>query len=381
MTGPSIATPSPCPGGTSAEERGTSAGEQGSSASLSGSLCSRDDSEAGAATGSTSSASINANRSEARSSRLPFSVVTPFPKSSRLQSMRKNPADTLADVTLIADGTEVRAHRSVLCTYDFFRHALGPGASFSEAQSGVFRMQDMSSEALNAVVDFVYDCAPLSWCPVSVLLEVWSFAHMGLCEDITQATREALLDKMGKMPRDAVIDVLRVATLLGDEAMVLECSRVFFSKKERKQSLVAMRAVLAPVLKELDIDEMKSLGSYIETDKGVDAEGVWTMICLEWVMVDVAEREKHGCEVLGRVVIDSLSGRMLTELGEHALELRRASGSRIMSSIEETIHEAVFKKMRKLDSEIEMVGRSDVGRLADLMHFDERKPRSRCSIM
>lgn len=371
MTGPSITTPSPRPRGTSGEEQGTSA-------SPTGSFCSRDDSESGAATGSTSSASINASRSAARP---PSSVVTPSSKSSRLQSMRKNPADTLADVTLIADGTEVRAHRSVLCTYDFFRHALGPGASFSETQSGVFRMQNMSSEALNAVVDFVYDCAPLSWCPVSVLLEVWSFSHMGLCEDITHATREALLDKMGKMPRDEVIDVLRVATLLGDETMVLECSRVFFSKKERKLSLDSMRAVLAPVLKELDIDEMKSLGSYIETDKGVDAEGVWTMVCLEWVMVDVAEREKHGCEVLGRVVIDSLSGRMLTDLGEHALKLRRASGSRILSSIEETIHEAVFRKMRKLDSEIEMVGRSDVGRVADLMHFDERKPRSRCTIM
>jgi BTB/POZ domain len=314
-------------------------------------------------------------------------AASPASGSRRLQAMQADPFGTLADVTLESSAGErrIRCHRSVLCTYEYFQKAFGVDASFQETERKVLRFEGVSGPALDALVDFMYDRDTLGDCDMSVALEVWRVAHVHFFLDLVGRARSALVAKLEEMfalpsgtpstERIAiVVEALQEATLLNDDELVVVCSRLFFTKRDRLQT-----ADMAELLQQMSLEEMKALQSYPVVVPGFEAE--WTLVALHWLYLNPDARGGFGSDLMQDICLDSVSGSALATLAESATAFRRGGSTSVFSAVDDAIMRGLQQKMRKLESELEAISHCpEAVRAADLVRRDERDKRNRCNV-
>ncbi len=63
---------------------------------------------------------------------------------------------TFTDVVLQVDGCEFPCHRAMLCASSNFFHAMF-NSSFQESRQSVVKLQDISSTAMDSLLDFMYE--------------------------------------------------------------------------------------------------------------------------------------------------------------------------------------------------------------------------------
>lgn len=316
--------------------------------------------------------------------------ASPSRSCGRLQAMMDDPLGTFADVTLESAAGErrIRCHRSVLCTYEYFRNAFGPEASFLEAERKVLRFEDISGDALDALVDYMYERDNIAEAEISVALELWRMAHVHFFADLKGPARCAVVEGLerlfegqrrttdlgGTEGLSFVVETLREATVIGDAELIAACSRLFFTKCGRWQ--IAEKAQL---LLPLTVEEIKALQSYPAVSPGL--EGEWTLIALHWVHHDRDARQSYAGALMQELTLDSLSGTALAALGERAAALREGGGCEVLNPIDDSILRSLVKKMRKLEAELEAISHCpEAVRAADLVRRDERDKRNRCVI-
>lgn len=311
--------------------------------------------------------------------------------SKRLQSMRENPLETLADVTLesASGACRIRCHRSVLCTYEYFRKAFGVESSFREADEKVLRFEDISSKALPLLVDYIYDRGDIACAEMSVALELWRLARIHFFGDLERDARttvisglEALLCEEDQGDAHVVeegsavlVDVLQEANCLGDAELVEACSRQFFTNYGRWKM-----SDMAKLLYPLAAEDMAAMQLFPAKKPGFEEE--WATLVLEWVHHDLPSRNVYVADLMGDLALDNLSGSALSSLSERSSAFREARGSAEMTRIDDMILRSLAKKMRKLEVELDSISHCpEVGRASDLVRRDERDKRNRCTIV
>jgi hypothetical protein len=89
--------------------------------------------------------------------------------SKRLEALRADPEGTGADACLRAGSSSRLVHSVLFLPYPFFRACLGERAAFAEAKRKEVVFDDLSWDALQYLIDFVYDLQIPSDMPSDIL--------------------------------------------------------------------------------------------------------------------------------------------------------------------------------------------------------------------
>jgi hypothetical protein len=117
-------------------------------------------------------------------------------RSPRLEGLRSNPDGTKADAVLKAGGVEKRVHTALLLPYAYFEACLGEKAVFSEAKKREVTFDDLQSQSLPYLVDFIYEVDLPHGIPLQILIELWVFATVHAMEDLVVHAETLLLARI-----------------------------------------------------------------------------------------------------------------------------------------------------------------------------------------
>jgi hypothetical protein len=117
-------------------------------------------------------------------------------RSPRLERLRSNPDGTKADAVLKAGGVGRLVHTALLLPYAYFEACLGEKAVFSEAKKREVTFDDLQSQALPYLVDFIYEVDLPHDIPLQLVMELWVFATVHGMEDLVVSTETLLLARI-----------------------------------------------------------------------------------------------------------------------------------------------------------------------------------------
>jgi hypothetical protein len=249
--------------------------------------------------------------------------------SLRLDAMRADPQGTCADVELHTGGVVIRAHRSVLTTYEFFRNLFGRGSAFSEAATGRVEFEDVSPEALQMVVEYIYECPLDPTAGLPVLDEVWSFAAVHVMDDLVASVRDLLLEIATP---DCILHLLRHAVQLQD-AIAIETASKLVAQWLDKHDFYSD-------INDCGYDELMALKQWCPERKRPQ----WSSLVVAWMAQDPTERHIDAEMLLDSVDFASMSS-------EHLVMLNKAVGRQPESPIqrlERKLRDALLSRMENI---------------------------------
>lgn len=221
--------------------------------------------------------------------------------SLRLQAMRANPDETCADVELHAGSTVVRAHRSVLSTYEYFRNMLGTGSAFSEARTGRVDFPDISGTALHVIVDYVYEVEMKFDIDLETLREIYDFAALHCMDDLKISARDILLRHA--TPK-SILETLRQAVQLDDDVATKAASRFVFDTAGAYDFSVEIG----------DCSEHELEALRLEVSE--QSHAVWASLVMAWMAVDPIGRHEKANELIECVDFSRLTAAEVVKLSK-----------------------------------------------------------------
>jgi hypothetical protein len=139
-------------------------------------------------------------------------------------------------------------------------------------------------------------------------------------------------------------------------------------KRDRPRTPTDLAASLEP----LSVDEVNVPARFTVTE--------WALLALHRARSAPDERREQCDRFTGGTHLETLSGSVLTKLGETAMALRQ--GGAMSTRLEDQICARVLNEMRKLEAAVEPVRHSpEAGRVADLTRRDERDARGQWAVM
>jgi BTB/POZ domain len=217
--------------------------------------------------------------------------------------MLADPEGTCADAELHSGGTIIRAHKSVLTTYEFFRNLFGSHATFAESETGRVDFEDVSPSALRMIVDYIYDCPLERSTDLAILHEVWAFAALHLMDDLVKSAHTLLLDLANP---DSILLILRHAVQLQDSEAVERASKICVQWLQKHDFSSRVSAC--------SFDELLALKRWCPPQSSPN----WSSLVVCWMAYKPDERHADAERLLGSIDFDSMSSTDLVKLNRAA---------------------------------------------------------------
>jgi hypothetical protein len=174
--------------------------------------------------------------------------------SKRLEALRADPEGTGADACLRAGSSSRLVHSVLFLPYPFFRACLGEHAAFAEAKQKEVVFDDLSCDALQYLIGFVYDVELPSDLPSDILRDLWSFAAVHGMDDLQNGAATVIEDRITP---DNALEWFGSAVSLQDSIVLGKTSVALFEHFMTAELMHVVAEVSA-----LSHDEMTALGDW-----------------------------------------------------------------------------------------------------------------------